>query len=533
MKYTFCIIFAMIAISLATTSCSKKTQQASEAGASNLQATGNSDTITVQDVTQPTSDDPNANVFKFTITTDNVNAEKDRNAEPSVDNPIQIAIFVDSVNNTYPVKYDLDCEGDGEFEHTGLAEYAKCTYEPNTGTHQIWLRGDIPAIRLCDGYHGTPNAIQSIDSWGNIQWKSMHSFAENCDNLVRIPNEAPNLSEVTDMSKMFYDAKNFNQPIEHWDVSKVTNMEWMFEGASSFNQPLENWDVSHVVNMHSMFHNASAFNQSLSSWNASSAKNITNMFSGARSFSYKNDPIYKLYDKEYTKIFAPKIAEINENGVIFKKKTLEWGEDVDIYHAIPVFPSDSDVNKIVNNILSKVQDDFFAKNAEALYEEVLEGRSYNNDDKYVYNVIPGVNQSKRVLSVTLMTYEDFGRVDVRFETFNFNKATGERVYLNDIYPMSDSEIKSMIANAVESKLIIEGYIDDNDNENDNENDDEEYIDWGKFYAMGVSDFNFFVKNDKVYIVFGKWDIAARYGNGQGEYELPRVKSMFKGEKFNK
>ena len=57
------------------------------------------------------------------------------------------------------------------------------------------------------------------------------------------------VSNVTDMDHMFWDAHSFNQPLNNWNVSKVTNMSEMFNGASSFNQPLhapwyvvEQWD---------------------------------------------------------------------------------------------------------------------------------------------------------------------------------------------------------------------------------------------------------------------------------------------------
>ena len=58
-----------------------------------------------------------------------------------------------------------------------------------------------------------------------------------------------NVSNVTDMHGLFYEAKSFNQPLNNWDVSNVTNMTSMFCDARSFNRPLDNWDVSNVTNM--------------------------------------------------------------------------------------------------------------------------------------------------------------------------------------------------------------------------------------------------------------------------------------------
>ena len=43
-----------------------------------------------------------------------------------------------------------------------------------------------------------------------------------------------NTSNVTDMSQMFYNAKEFNEDIGGWDASNVTDMSGMFNCASNF-----------------------------------------------------------------------------------------------------------------------------------------------------------------------------------------------------------------------------------------------------------------------------------------------------------
>ena len=91
-------------------------------------------------------------------------------------------------------------------------------------------------------------------------------------------------SEVTDMSKLFENAKSFNQPIGDWDVSNVTNMYRMFSYAHEFNQPLDNWNVSKVENMSSMFGFAKAFNQNIDNWNISKVNNLDSIFFEASSF---------------------------------------------------------------------------------------------------------------------------------------------------------------------------------------------------------------------------------------------------------
>jgi len=92
-------------------------------------------------------------------------------------------------------------------------------------------------------------------------------------------------SEVTDMSSLFSNKDNFNEPIGNWDVSNVKNMNLMFFKASMFNQDIGSWDVSGVQTMHGMFAHTKCFNQNIGSWNVSNVKNMCQMFSNANSFN--------------------------------------------------------------------------------------------------------------------------------------------------------------------------------------------------------------------------------------------------------
>jgi surface protein len=96
------------------------------------------------------------------------------------------------------------------------------------------------------------------------------------------------VSSVTDMEYMFYNASSFNQPLDAWDVSSVITMEYMFYNARRFNQPIGSWDVSSVTTMESMFQFARSFNGDISSWDVSSVATMLRMFNSASSF---NQPI--------------------------------------------------------------------------------------------------------------------------------------------------------------------------------------------------------------------------------------------------
>ena len=220
--------------------------------------------------------------FKYTITT-NIDTDLE---------DVRILVDVESVDGSSPVKYDLDCNGDGEYEYIGLTKKQKCRYSSHTGDHQIWIRGSIPSVRLCQNGFSVDNdkSVVSVDSWGNIEWKSMSQFAAECKILKKLPDDAPNLSQVTDLTNMFKHAESFNQPLNHWDVSNVTDMSGMFEFADAFNQEIDGWNVSKVKNMSRMFASANSFNQPIERWDVSKVIDMSGMFTEAQEF---NQPLDK------------------------------------------------------------------------------------------------------------------------------------------------------------------------------------------------------------------------------------------------
>lgn len=178
--------------------------------------------------------------------------------------------------------------GDGNVE-SGFTGDASHNYA-NPGQHQIRITGDFPRIFFNNGFNGggiSRDKILTIDSWGDIVWTSMSGAFFGCSNLTVPALDAPDLSQVTDMSYMFgvADALVDIPAANQWVVSSIENMTGVFAGADLFNGNLSNWDVGNVSNLSLMFSDCPAFNGDISSWNVSSATSMLQLFQNATSFN--------------------------------------------------------------------------------------------------------------------------------------------------------------------------------------------------------------------------------------------------------
>lgn len=152
--------------------------------------------------------------------------------------------------------------------------------------------------------------ILDVSQWGNTNWTECPIFME-CSNLNVTANDAPDLSDVSQTSSMFFLCSNlegtpafntwglssilstrtmftgcvkFNSPIGDWDVSNVTDMDQMFSGATIFNQYIGDWEVGKVENFYQMFAGATYFNQNIGEWDVSAGTNFIGMFQDAQHF---------------------------------------------------------------------------------------------------------------------------------------------------------------------------------------------------------------------------------------------------------
>ncbi|XWT46456.1 BspA family leucine-rich repeat surface protein [Mycoplasma capricolum subsp. capricolum] len=108
-------------------------------------------------------------------------------------------------------------------------------------------------------------------------WKGEIQIEQFLPTTKKVPSVLP--KEITNLKSAFKGNENeFIDGIQYWDTSNVANMSRMFWEATNFNQLIGNWNTSNATNMEYMFYGAKNFNQNISSWNTSNVRDMTKMF---------------------------------------------------------------------------------------------------------------------------------------------------------------------------------------------------------------------------------------------------------------
>ncbi|WP_299246484.1 BspA family leucine-rich repeat surface protein [uncultured Aquimarina sp.] len=297
----------------------------------------------------------------------------------------------------YNYNYTIDW-GDGTVDYNVTTDIL---HDYTTaGRYEVSITGEFPRFTLFFRLGRTLRTkIQTIEQWGNIQWRSFRDSFNGCENLKLNADDTPDLSQVTELSSMFDGCTNFedlkdrmgswdmstiesiesmfagcsifnedigawtftnlltaeaafeeaitfNQNISNWNMATVTDMENMFYNADAFNQPVDNWTLGMVEDMKSMFAGATTFNQDVSSWNFSQVQDIEELFSGASSFDQDLSSWDISSVTDMTGIFLNSgLSQENYDATLIGWATLESGEtqipasltlDADVAHCLSV-----------------------------------------------------------------------------------------------------------------------------------------------------------------------------------------------------
>lgn len=172
-------------------------------------------------------------------------------------------------------------------QETGSGDEYTITF-PQPGTYQVEIYSGLERINFgLYGFEGggDENKLLTIEQWGDIAWISMGEAFMNASNLTINATDAPDLSNVMSMGRMFYGAESLNTDLNNWDTSNIEWMYGLFSNATSFNGDITDWNTSNVTYMSNMFYDAESFNQPIGDWDVSSVETMRSMFSGAASFN--------------------------------------------------------------------------------------------------------------------------------------------------------------------------------------------------------------------------------------------------------
>ena len=129
--------------------------------------------------------------------------------------------------------------------------------------------------------------IQGLENLDTSQVTDMSRMFYDCLDLTSLDVSHFDTSQVTDMSLMFdWCNKLTNLDVSQWDTSQVTNMSGMF----AFSHSLTSLDVSHfdtskVTNMHEMFIGSKISMLDVSHWDTSQVTNMYAIFFGCGSLT--------------------------------------------------------------------------------------------------------------------------------------------------------------------------------------------------------------------------------------------------------
>ena len=157
----------------------------------------------------------------------------------------------------------------------------------DTGAQKIWALFDWDG-EIKSYYHEIPIQypwLLSVEQFGLNTLTGKRNQIANGVAAFRglggdlgIAIKSLDISNLTSFSRMFYEARAFNQDIGGWDTPNVTDMSDMFTYASAFNQNIGGWDTSEVTNMRYMFRYATVFNRDIGAWKTSSVEDMSALF---------------------------------------------------------------------------------------------------------------------------------------------------------------------------------------------------------------------------------------------------------------
>jgi surface protein len=198
--------------------------------------------------------------FTFTVNTENAGSATKTFVLPLLENGT--------------IDFDVDW-GDSSTDTITAYDQSEVThvYEA-TGTYTINITNEVRGWKFNDG--GDELKILNISSWGEFNFTERDTF-RGCANLTSSATNVPTVSQQY-FQRQFMFATSFNGDVSNWDISGSTYTNMCFRGATAFTGiGISTWDMSNVIDISYMFYSATSFDQDLSDWDIGQVSNMSNV----------------------------------------------------------------------------------------------------------------------------------------------------------------------------------------------------------------------------------------------------------------
>ena len=169
-------------------------------------------------------------------------------------NAVLTWVDTDGVEEVEVVITDANFDGDNiiyTIENSSITanqsfEEVSLFVDGNGSSNNVYLASNGVTVKASAGAVAGDTGVLNGDTYTIVDINTLNTMISDEQDVTKVVT-----SLLTDMSNMFFlgdeTYSNFNQDISSWDVSNVTKMESMFYNATSFNQDLSSWNVDVVT----------------------------------------------------------------------------------------------------------------------------------------------------------------------------------------------------------------------------------------------------------------------------------------------
>ncbi len=163
------------------------------------------------------------------------------------------------------------------------------------------------------------------------------------------------------------------------------------------------------------------------------------------------------------------------------------GRQLSVFIETPVFSEESEGCQKINAFFDDMEEDFFSPENTSLASFWEMDSGYTQRIEHSAKVL---FQTEKLVCVQISVYYVTGRAFDWTDSYTFDVETGERLMLSDLVEEPEDEALSTIWTTLEASVVADGIF------------------WPETKEKTLDDFDFFLQNDKIFLAFDPYEIAA-------------------------